>query len=489
MSKFFRLFTPLFSMLLLAGCEANHSKSSDSAATVEHASGTFAEVSQDLVDLTIESPVDGMPGVSHPLVVTVTPNENVAQVMVHTYLSDEVDYEKSSPPAHVQGRHLTWSFERMAANEAKELEVWVRPRAEGHQKHCATVQALPIGCVSTFIGQPTLRLTKEGPERSTVGSRVHYRVAVENVGTLVARNVVVTDQVPKGLEGPGKLDSLEYVLGDIHPGELEQIEVELIALRRGRVCNLATAKSDNALQVSDEACTLIVEPRATLTKTGPSKSWVGKTAPYQLTVNNPGDTVLTNIVVSDRAPLGTSIVDAPGASISGDEARWNIASLDPNASRTFTISLKGHESGTRCNEATVTASDGIQEQATFCTEWQGHAALLIEVVDTEDPLLVGSTTTYRITVRNQGTAADHNVFIVAEFPTGLIPVDASGRSKGTIRNQMARFAAYPVLEQGEAIEFFIKVRASATGDHRVKVDLFSDLLKRPVTEEESTHVY
>jgi hypothetical protein len=46
-----------------------------------------------------------------------------------------------------------------------------------------------------------------------------------------------------------------------------------------------------------------------------------------------------------------------------------------------------------------------------------------------------------------------------------------------------------VLEPKQIVTWNIDARAQDVGDARLRVELMSDLIKAPVTEEESTHVY
>ena len=121
--------------------------------------------------------------------------------------------------------------------------------------------------------------------------------------------------------------------------------------------------------------------------------------------------------------------------------------------------------------------------------WIGHPGLLIEMIDTCDPILVDETTCYRIRITNQGTAPDTGIRVVANFPRQLEPVSVSGTTKGSIAGQTVTFDVYEQLDCQECIEYQITVRAMETGDARVRVELHSDLLVEPVTEEESTYVY
>jgi len=124
-----------------------------------------------------------------------------------------------------------------------------------------------------------------------------------------------------------------------------------------------------------------------------------------------------------------------------------------------------------------------------CTDWRGYPALLIEVIDTEDPLLVGQQTTYVIQITNQGTASDTNVTLDVVLPAELKVVSASGDTQGTISGNNVKFAPYATLQAKQIIEFRVVAEAVAEGDARFRAEMNSDLLRTPVPEVESTQVY
>jgi uncharacterized repeat protein (TIGR01451 family) len=247
------------------------------------------------------------------------------------------------------------------------------------------------------------------------------------------------------------------------------------------------ANSANAGKAQDDACTVVVQPGLKIVKTGDKEQFLSRTASYQIMVTNTGDTTLTGVVVTDTAPDATTITTAPGASVSGRTATWNIAELRPGGSQTFSLSLTATTAGNHCNTVAATAAGGLRDSAQACTLWRGVPALLIEVVDDPDPIQVGETATYTIRVTNQGTADDNNVTIVANFPKETTPTSAS--AGGTVTGQTVRFQAVPTLAPKQSITYTIKAKGNQAGDSRLKVLLTSDLLKSPVTEEESTQVY
>jgi len=88
---------------------------------------------------------------------------------------------------------------------------------------------------------------------------------------------------------------------------------------------------------------------------------------------------------------------------------------------------------------------------------------------------------------------------VAIFPGEIAPVRAEGPipvgegaargAQGSIQGNRVVFQAYPVLQPKKKVKFTILSKGVTIGDSRLKVELTSELLKKPVTEEESTHVY
>jgi hypothetical protein len=88
-------------------------------------------------------------------------------------------------------------------------------------------------------------------------------------------------------------------------------------------------------------------------------------------------------------------------------------------------------------------------------------------------------------VVNKGQEYDSNVNVVANFPPELVPVNASGASPAQVNGQTVAFAPFPNLAPRQTLEYYITVKANGRGDLRPKVQLSSDFIRNPITEEES----
>lgn len=444
-----------------------------------------SEATWGLVRVTEVLPAEATLGGEFPAELRLTAAGCAANVVLKASVPTGASYVRSEPAATVDGNHLIWTIGNLDAGETRVVKTIFKADKEGTLTSCATVSADPRVCASTIVGKPVLSIDKSGPETALLGSDVTYNLLVKNTGTAVAKSVIVTDPVPAGLShGSGKSE-LSFEIGDLAPGQSKPLAVTFKANQRGKVCNTATAASSNAGKVSDDACTVILVPGLKVEKTGTKEQILGRNADYEITVSNTGDTTLQNVTVNDMAPTETSIVAAPGATISGNRATWTIASLAPGAKASQTVKLTSKVAGTHCN--TVTASSGsLNDSAKACTLWKGIAAVLLEVADEPDPIQVGESTTYTIKVTNQGFADIHNVKIVANYAAEVAPTSSA---QGTVSGQTVNFSTVAVLKAKQSINYTVTVKGAKPGDSRNKIVLTADELKTPVDEEESTTVY
>ena len=459
---------------------ATASSSTSSAKT------TCSETTGGLIRLAKTMPAEASLGAEFVSELTITAQGCAANVVVRDTLPSGASYVRSEPAATVEGNQLVWNIGNMDAGQTIKGKVVLKADKEGTLVNCATVSADPRVCAQTLVGKPVIAIDKTGPETAVLGQDVTYNIVVKNTGTAAAKNVVVTDAVPTGMSHASGKGELSFDVGDLAPGQSKPLAVTFKANQRGKVCNTATANSSNAGKVSDDACTTVLVPGLKVEKTSTTKEQIlGRNADYEIVVSNTGDTTLQNVTVSDLAPVETSIVTAPGATLAGNKATWTIASLAPGAKATQSVKLTSKTAGTHCN--TVTASSGgLSDSAKACTLWKGIAAVLLEVVDDPDPIQVGENTTYTIKVTNQGFADIHNAKIVATFGEQITPVSSP---QGSVSGKTVNFPGVAKIAAKQTVTYTITVKGASVGDSRNKVALTCDELKTPVDEQESTTVY
>ncbi|MCX7825919.1 MAG: DUF11 domain-containing protein [Verrucomicrobiae bacterium] len=350
----------------------------------------------------------------------------------------------------------------------------------------------PKACSNFFLQDrgaiPVMGIQKTGPATAQVGQDVTYDIVVSNTGGSTVENVVVTDAIPAGMSHTSGQNTLAFNVGNIEPGKSRQIPVTLKALRRGSFTNRVVAESSNASKVAGEAPTVVTQPALQIQKTGTKEQYIDRKATYDIVVSNPGDAPLSDVVVTDTVPQGHRILSAEGAAVAGNTATWRLANLGPGENQTLRLALTSPVAGTFTNHATAAAGE-LSVHASADTRWRGYAGLLLQMIDTVDPVEIGQTTEYVVTITNQGSAPDTNIKAVMEIPPEMELVSVTGATPGHVEGRIITFDAYPQLNPKQAIQWTIKVKAVKAADARSTARYTSDLIRTPVAKEESTHTY
>jgi uncharacterized repeat protein (TIGR01451 family) len=454
---------------------------------------TYTTCDDCVVDLCQIAPEFATVGSAYPVEIVITARKECADVVINQTLPCDSEFIKSEPPAAPDHNgQLHWSFPHLKQGESQRVVVWIKPTREGCCLAAATVCACPQLCAYTQCGQPVICIRKCGPECACLYCPIRYTIQVTNSGSAPAYDVVVQDNVPDGLTHASGYNCLNYQLGTLCPGDCRTIDVDFCASKPGLVCNTAAVSYCGGPKCVSEACTMIVQPCVEVTKTGPDWAYICKPVDYTITVTNPGDLVLRNVVIEDISPGGTTVVAAPGAEVCCNKAVWTLCELCPGETRTFCITVRSQVAGCLTNTVSVTTQSdcgpcSVCAEAITC--WKGIAATHMCMVDTCDPICIGDTTVYRICVTNRGSADDSNVQLVINFTNQLQPQCVNGPTRGMISGNTVTFEPLERLSPKQSVEYCITVRGVAPGDARAEAILTSDMLGAPVESVEATHVY
>jgi len=443
---------------------------------------------RDGITVTGRNPGLCMLGDQYPIEFDVKACDDVCDAIVTTHLPEGVSFIRSQPEAKVEGHKITWNIGPMKKGEVKTGKVWVRCECEGEQCACFCATATPVRFCSLLCAKPVLTCEKCGPQEVCPGDPVHYTITVSNRGSCAAEDVIVTDNVPEGLEHSSSLKTLTFKLGTLAPCETKQVNICFTAVKRGKVCNTAVVSACNADTVSCQWCSLVCLECIDIVKVGPKEQQIGKNADYQITVTNTGDKPLTEVVVTDTAPNSTSIVAANGATINGNQATWRLKELKAGEKVNFTITLTTCVPGCFTNRVGVTNCQGCNACAEFTTRWKGRPAINLCVTETDDPICIGETTSYCITLVNQGSEEDKNVVVTVRLPKEVVPIAAVGDSNGTISGQVVTFAPIGNLAPRQTAKYRVDARAKESGDARIVVEASSESIKTPISQQISTIV-
>jgi uncharacterized repeat protein (TIGR01451 family) len=415
-------------------------------------------------------------------------------VRVTDKLPDGIAYVSSSPSASVRGQTLSWQLGQMGPSSSKNIEITVKANRVGRFTNCANVTA-DMGlqakdCANTQVVEPKINISKEGPKEVMLCDPIRYVITVSNPGDAPAEKVTVTDRLPSGLVSKDGSRVITRNIGTLGAGQRKVIEFEVNAEKKGVFRNTASVTAAGGLKDDATVTTKVVQPVLVISKKGPSKRYIGRPVNYEITVTNKGDGAARNTVLVDELPSGADFVGASnGGKVSGGKITWNLGTLQPNASKKVTINLKAKRAGTLRNRAKATAycaeaSDEIE------TAVEGIPAILLECIDLEDPIEVGSRVTYVITVTNQGSAVGTNITLNCTLPPEEEFVSAAGPTKEQVSGKRRiKFAPLKSLAPKASATYRLVVKGVKAGDVRFKVSMKSDQMSTPAAETEATRIY
>lgn len=392
-------------------------------------------------------------------------------------------------PDSNQGGKASWSIARLGGGETKTFRVSGSAGAVGEVSACNTISFSTSACAKTTIVQPALKLEKTAPAEVVICDPIPVKLVITNTGTGAATGVQIKDTLPDGWTTPDGKTSFMVDVGTLRAGESRQATIDLRSSRTGNFTNTADATGEGGLTATASATTVVRQPVLEVTKTGREMIYVGGTVTYDISVTNKGDAPAKNTVLTDVMDASVSFVEATnGGSASGNRVTWNIGTLNPGETKSGSVTVKTSQIKTIRDTATATAFCA-EASASAETAVRGIPAILLEVIDTEDPLRSGEQTTYVITVTNQGTADDNNIRIVCKVPDEMDYVSADGPTKVNANGREIVFDPIPSLAPKAKATFRVVTRAVSAADTRFATEMTSEMLTRPVNETESTRIY
>jgi len=422
--------------------------------------------------------------------VTNLTNMMVADVVLTENLPNNFKFTKASPEAKKEGNKLVWTMDALGPKESGRITVSGTPTKPDCLKYCATVTYVVPACSNVKVVEPELKLVKTAPSEVLLCDPIPVKFVVTNPGTGSAQDVKIEDALPAGLRTAEGRSNLVFNAGTLTSGQSRQFTATLKADKTGKYVNKAVASSEDGLKAESETTTIVRQPVLAISKTGPERRYLGRSATYEITVTNNGDAAARNLVVEDSIPPGTQFVSASdGGRIELSKVIWNLGTLAASRSRKVSLTLSPQKAGDLTNTAMAKATCAERVRASTKMTVAGISAVLLEVIDIDDPVEIGSQTTYVITATNQGSSPSTNIRIVCTLEDNEQYITSRGATKGTLKDDTVTFAPLPSLEPKAKATWRVVVKALKIGDVRFKVTMNTDQIVRPVEETEATHLY
>ncbi|MBL4590663.1 MAG: DUF11 domain-containing protein [Phycisphaerales bacterium] len=416
---------------------------------------------------------------------------SLQNVIVNMSSASNLSIGSSQPTASKSAGGMTWAMGDFGPGETKIITVNGRADKVGTAGDCISVSYNNFLCATLKVVEPALALTKTATATALKCDTIVLRYVVKNTGTGCAENVSITDTLPAGMTLSDGSRNVNIPVGQLCEGESKAYEVKAEVTKRGTYQSPASATADGGMRAdASRTTTVITEPELAVTASCSSARYLGRNMTYSYTMKNIGNGVSSSSTASATIPAGTTLVSASdGGRQSGSNVVWDLGSMAPGAERSFSITVKAAVAGDYTSTVVGNASCAATVSDSCSTPVNGIPAILLEVVDIDDPIEIGAQTTYVITVTNQGTAADHNIRIVATLPGELTFVSGSGSTNVSASGNRVVTSPVGTLEAGAQVSWRLVVSANAPGDVRFAIEMTSDELTSPVNETEATRLY
>lgn len=393
-------------------------------------------------------------------------------------------------PASVESGQALWVLGDMPAGKTEVIKVTGTAGAEGTITSCGWATYTPVLCEPIKVTRASLQLVKTAPAEISICDPIEMVVTVRNNGSTVLNQVRITDALPPNMKTSDNQTAHTFDAGTLQPAQSKEFKFSVVAAKTGKYENKAKVTTAQGIEAEASATTTVRSPELALECAAPGEVFAGRPARVNLKVTNKGDAPETLVTVELPIPAGATVQSATeGGRTANNRVVWEIRNLAPNAAKDLSATLVASQPGSLAMNVTARGACAKPVEARCNTRVAGIPAILLEVIDIEDPIEVGNNEVYEIIVTNQGSAPDTGVKVVCtledsqEFVSGTGTTAVSGAGRTITMQPVASLAP-----KAKAT-WRVTVKALKAGDIRFSVKMTSDNIDRPVEETEATRQY
>lgn len=417
----------------------------------------------------------------------------VQDVLVRNRIPTGVTVLSTQPKALNEGNSYIWDLGTLESRQEKRLDLQLQPFTKGDLACQASVTFTGSSTSHLMVREPKLAIKATGPDKVLLGDLANFTFIVENPGDGMAEQVKVKATLPEGLENT-RGGIVEFDVGNLRPQESRSVQLVCTTKAGGEQKCEVVAVAEGNLRAETSAMVDVIVPRIDIAGTGPKLRYLGRPAVYVFKVTNSGSAPTTNVTVSDQIPEGFKFQNASAGGRHDFATRtvsWYIGELSPGQSQEVSLEVLAINPGEHKHRAFVEAARGLRNDTEVVTQVEGLSALLMELVDLDDPVEIGVDTAYEIRVTNTGSKTETNLQLICTIPEKMEFRGAKGVGdcKSHLQGKELIFDPLPKLAPRADAIYRVNVRGVAAGDLRFRARIMADGLSDPVLKEESTKVY
>ena len=395
-------------------------------------------------------------------------------------------------PSRGAQRQISWDLDSLAPGQEKRIKLQLRPTKPGEIGSVAQVTFSTQASMRTKVTRPMLSIRHATKPRVLIGDPVILEIDIKNDGDGPAKDVVIQEDLPEGLEFSDGFRELEYAIGTLGPGQSKKVSLELKAAKIGRYRNTLVAYGTGGLQTQHAVDLEVIAPKLVAHGEGPTRRFLKREATHRFSVNNSGTANATNVELVCKMPSGLKYVSSNNRGQYDENTHsvyWSLAELNAGLVANVELTTVPTEPGNQDLNFEANADLGQSADAICKLSVEHLVDVFFDIDDIIDPIEVGSTTAYKLRIVNQGTKTATNIQLSVEFPRGIQPTAVEGNINSEIRGQQIAFSPITSMNPGDELELTLRGKGLLPGDHKVIVNLITDGREVNVTKQESTRVY
>jgi uncharacterized repeat protein (TIGR01451 family) len=417
----------------------------------------------------------------------------VQQVVVRCPVPDTTTVSVSDPLPLTRGNILTWELGTLAAGQERRIDLQLMPAARATLDLHATVTFSGTAGLRVLVREPKLVLKMMAPQRVVLGDSATVTLTISNPGDGPCEHVKILAALPEGLEHP-RGRQIEVDLGALAPQEQRTLQLVCAARGQGAQRCEAAAVADGGLKTAAVGTVDVVLPRIDLTVSGPHLRYLERKAVYTFKATNPGSASAGNVTLQAILPAGLKFRSASAGgqydATTGSVA-WCLGELPAGQGKDVTLELIPISTGDQVVRAQATATRGLKTESNVTTHVEGLSSLLLEVADADDPVEVGTDTSYEIRVTNTGSKMETNLQLTCTLPDHMELKNArcAAGCRFHADGHEVIFEPLPRLAPKADVVYRVFVRGTGPGDLRFRAVLQAEGRSEPLIREETTKVY
>jgi uncharacterized repeat protein (TIGR01451 family) len=295
------------------------------------------------------------------------------QVKVHADLPDGLEYTR--------GRSVDFEVGDLVPGESRTVQMVCLARAGGEQKFDVAaasggiIKAQEKGAVNVIV--PRLEVELSGPGLRYVDRKAAYTLRVTNKGDIAASNTTVSEVIPAGFKFLSASDggrhtaaaqTLSWFVGELAPGQVREVNFELLAVKAGEHRHRVTACSERGfkVEVTQELATRVEDFSALTLEIANADDAleVGKFTTYEVMVTNGGSKMESDIRVVCVLPDKVEFKSSQGPTrfhFEGNVVLFDpVPKLAPRGDIVFQVRVKALAPGDLRFRAQVTSTNLIE---------------------------------------------------------------------------------------------------------------------------------